>query len=70
MSDANDVILVGGPRDGGRHATPEVAAIELEIDGLYHRYLRTNATREVGGETLRVYNYDGAVRPEVARTAD
>lgn len=70
MTDASEVILVGGPRDGGRHATPDIAAIELEIDGLYHRYLRTNATREVDGETLLVYNYDGVVRPEAARKAD
>lgn len=70
MTDSDDVILVGGPRDGGRYAAPDTAAIELEIDGLYHRYLRTEATRENDGETLRVYNYDGVVRPEAARTAD
>nr|WP_296067944.1 hypothetical protein [uncultured Actinoplanes sp.] len=70
MTDSDDVFLVGGPRGGGRYAAPDTAAFELEIDGLYHRYLRTDATRESDGETLCVYNYDGVVRPRAARTAD
>lgn len=69
MTDSSDVILIGGPRDGDRYDSPDTAAIQLEIDGLFHRYLRTEATREAGGETLRVYNYDGVVRPEAAKPA-
>ncbi|MGK5680630.1 hypothetical protein [Actinoplanes sp. URMC 104] len=66
----SDVILIGGPRDGGRYDSPDAALIQLEIDGLFHRYVRTTATRDVDGEALTVYNYDGVVRPEVAKPTD
>ena len=65
-----DVILVGGPRDGERYASPDTAAIQLEIDNLFHRYVRTNSTRELAGQTLRVYNYDGVVRAEAAKPTE
>jgi hypothetical protein len=70
MTNANEAILVGGPRDGGRFTAPDTAVVELEIDGLYHRYLRTTATREIDGATVLVFTYDGVVRPEVAKSAE
>jgi hypothetical protein len=61
-TDSPHAIMIGGPRDGDRFATPEAALIQLQIDGLFHRYIRTTATREIDGEQLLVYNYDGEVR--------
>jgi hypothetical protein len=58
----DDAIMLGGPRDGEVFAAEDTALVELEIDGLTHRYIRTTATRENGGRELVVYNYDGAVR--------
>ena len=60
-------ILIGGPRDGTVIEQPESALIEVPIDGTVHRYIRTTATRERDGETYLVHNYDGEVRPEMAR---
>lgn len=46
MTDNNDAMLVGGPRDGQTVATGEDALIEIEIDGLMHRYIRTTTERD------------------------
>jgi hypothetical protein len=58
----DDAIMLGGPRDGEVFAAADTALVELEIDGLTHRYIRTTATRENSGRELVVYNYDGVVR--------
>ena len=57
-----DAIMIGGPRDGEAFTAPDSALVTLEIDGLNHRYVRTTATRDVDGQQLLVYNYDGEVR--------
>ncbi|GAB3976987.1 hypothetical protein V1634_27145 [Plantactinospora veratri] len=64
MTTHDDSILIGGPRDESLVAAGDAGLIELEIDGLIHRYIRTTATREVGDGTYRVYNYDGEVAPD------
>jgi hypothetical protein len=63
----NDVIMVGGPRDG-EVVTAREALIEVEIDGMLHRYVQTHASRESGGRTYPVYNYDGMVNPRGAES--
>ncbi|AYF32270.1 hypothetical protein EAD96_03325 [Micromonospora sp. BL1] len=52
--------LVGGPRDGSSQDTDGKALVEIEIDGMIHRYIRT--TKQHGDEGV-VYNYDGMVAP-------
>ncbi|GAB2594055.1 hypothetical protein Aab01nite_82540 [Paractinoplanes abujensis] len=69
MTESEEVILVGGPHDGDVIDGVDRALVELEIDGLVHRYIRTAATRESGGQTWTVYNYDGSVRPVMASDA-
>lgn len=51
--------LVGGPRDGSSQDAGDQALLEIEIDGMIHRYIRT--TKQQDGGT--VYNYDGMVAP-------
>jgi hypothetical protein len=58
MSEQQEVVLVGGPRDG-ETATAGDALLEIEIDGLLHRYIRTTTERD----GRPAYNYDGAVDP-------
>jgi hypothetical protein len=60
---ANDVMLVGGPRDGVVVREPGAAVVEIEIDGFIHRYVLTGAHRERGGDTYTVFNYDGEIDP-------
>ena len=57
-----DAIFVGGPRDGTVFDAPDSPLVEVPIDNLVHRYIRTTATREQDGQTYRVFNYDGEVR--------
>lgn len=52
--------LVGGPRDGSSQDAGDQALLEIEIDGMIHRYIRTTQQR---GEDGLVYNYDGMVAP-------
>ena len=61
-AESDDAIMVGGPRDGERFTAPDTALVQLRIDGLSHRYIRTTATREIDGRRLLVYNYDGEIR--------
>lgn len=63
MSTDNDAILIGGPRDQVPVAVGDAGLVEVEIDGLIHRYIRTHQRREHSGATLTVYNYDGEVAP-------
>jgi hypothetical protein len=69
MTESQEVVLVGGPRDGDIIGGVDRALVELEIDTVVHRYIRTAATRESGGQTRTVYNYDGSVRPVMASDA-
>lgn len=55
-----NAILIGGPKDQTPFAANEVALVELEIDGLVHRYARTHQKRDWQGRSLLVYNYDGS----------
>jgi hypothetical protein len=64
----HDAIMVGGPREGTRFASEEAGLVELEIDGLIHRYIRTTATRDGDGESYLVYNYDGVIDPTGAQS--
>ncbi|WP_250033769.1 hypothetical protein [Paractinoplanes maris] len=69
MTESQEAVLVGGPRDGNQFDSAGAALVELEIDAYVHRYIRTTATRETDGQTRLVYNYDGMVRPAVASGA-
>jgi hypothetical protein len=63
-SDARyDAIFVGGPRDGSLLAADNEGLVEVEIDGLIHRYVVTTKQRERDGVSYRVYNYDGEIDP-------
>ncbi|MEU8298029.1 hypothetical protein AB0C04_12170 [Micromonospora sp. NPDC048909] len=61
MDTNNTAHLVGGPRDGSTHDAGGAALVELEIDGMFHRYIRTTKQHGEGGT---VYNYDGVVAPD------
>jgi len=63
-----DAILVGGPRDGATFPAGDAALVELELDGLVHRYIRTTTSRERDGRSLPVYNYDGEIDPDGAQS--
>jgi hypothetical protein len=63
MHDTEDALLIGGPRDGTPFDAQDVALVELEIEGLVHRYIRTTRQRDWNGRSMRVYNYDGVVDP-------
>ena len=52
--------LVGGPRDGSSQDADGKALVEIEVDGMIHRYIRT--TKQHGDDGV-VYNYDGMVAP-------
>ncbi|MGC4892969.1 hypothetical protein [Micromonospora sp. DT31] len=52
--------LVGGPRDGSSQDAGDKALLEIEIDGMYHRYIQTTQRH---GDDAVVYNYDGMVAP-------
>ncbi len=62
-----DAIFIGGPNDGTVFDAPDSALVEVTIDDLVHRYIRTNASREQDGRTYRVFNYDGEIRTSEAR---
>ncbi|MDG4823709.1 hypothetical protein O7635_17780 [Asanoa sp. WMMD1127] len=57
-----DAILRGGPRDGTQFQAEGAGLIELEIDGMVHRYIPT--TQQADGHA--VYTYDGMVNPRGA----
>ena len=61
MADSK-AIFVGGPQDGTIFEAPDSGLVEVSSEGLTHRYVLTNATRERGGATYRVFNYDGEIR--------
>ncbi|SDZ29547.1 hypothetical protein SAMN05444365_109109 [Micromonospora pattaloongensis] len=59
MTNDADAILVGGPRDQDSVSAGGTALLELKIDGMIHRYIRTTQQRD----QRTVYNYDGMVAP-------
>lgn len=61
---SNQAILVGGPQDEEVTTTDGAALLELEINGLIHRYIRTTQQRERDGRQVTVYNYDGVIEPQ------
>ncbi|MGN9802631.1 hypothetical protein [Micromonospora sp. L32] len=60
METKTNAYLVGGPRDGSTQQA-ESALLEIELDGMIHRYVRTTKQH---GEDGTVYNYDGMVAPD------
>jgi hypothetical protein len=68
QSDMQDAILVGGPRDGELFTSQDEGLVELTVDGLVHRYIRTTASRDRDERQFRVYNYDGEVDPDGAQS--
>lgn len=70
-SDEPNAVLVGGPS----HHRPvtlegDIAVLEVPADGTFHRYIRTDGHRDVEGRNLVVYNYDGQMYDDPARTPD
>lgn len=61
-----NAIYVGGPNDGSRFSAGTEAVVEVEIDGLVHRYIHTTAHRDIDGQSLVVFNYDGVIDPDGA----
>lgn len=53
--------LVGGPCDGSSRDAGDRALLEVEMDGMIHRYIRTTKQH---GDDATVYNYDGMVAPD------
>lgn len=58
-----DALLIGGPWDDTPFTAEDAAIVELELDGLVHRYIATDRFREHDGRSVAVYTYDGATRP-------
>lgn len=67
-TDYADAVFVGGPRDDTLFTAEDSALVELEIDGLIHRYIRTTQHRDRDGREVTVYNYDGEVNPSGAQS--
>ncbi|GAB3808269.1 hypothetical protein [Micromonospora zhanjiangensis] len=63
-SNAPDALLLGGPRDGTLFTADDAAVVQLEIDGLIQRYLRTTSRQDHRGQPVLVYVYDGATPPD------
>jgi hypothetical protein len=58
-----DALLVGGPRDGTLFTAEDASMVELQIDGLVQRYLRTTREQDQHGDRVIVFAYDGEVDP-------
>ena len=58
-----DVSLTGGPRDGAVVNGVGSAVVEVEIDGLIHRYVLTGKHQD----SYTVFNYDGVIDPTGAQ---
>jgi hypothetical protein len=61
--DTGEVVLVGGPYDGTVIGADDRAVVELERDGLIHRYVKTTKHREHDGRSYAAFNYDGEIDP-------
>ncbi|MEV4417673.1 hypothetical protein [Catellatospora sp. NPDC049609] len=64
MTQSKDVVLSDGPFDGSRLDGAEGPLLEMEADGLIHRYVATTATRRVDDDELPVYQFDGTISPD------
>jgi hypothetical protein len=62
-----DAVLVGGPRDGMSFTASDAGLVELELDGMVHRYIRTTQRRGGSDAERTVYAYDGMVDPHGAQ---
>jgi hypothetical protein len=58
-----DGLLRGGPCDGRNVDSDGRNLIEVEIDQVIHRYIRTTQQHGEADVTLTVFTYDGAVDP-------
>jgi hypothetical protein len=63
-----DAVLVGGPQDGLLHTADGEPLVQVEIDGLIHRYIVTTKQRDQDGGSYTVYNYDGEINPNGAQS--
>jgi uncharacterized protein YqjF (DUF2071 family) len=61
----HDAMLQGGPLDGTSTSAGDSGLVELEVDGIVHRYIRTTQRGGSDGR-LTTYAYDGAVDPSGA----
>jgi hypothetical protein len=61
--DTGEVVLIGGPYDGIVIGTADQAVVELEREGLIHRYVKTSKHREHAGREYAAFNYDGVIDP-------
>jgi hypothetical protein len=61
--DTSEVMLIGGPYDGIVLGPVDQAVVELERDGLIHRYVVTSKRRERDGHSYAAFNYDGEIDP-------
>jgi hypothetical protein len=64
MPNTPDALLLGGPRDGTLFTADDAAVVQLEIDGLIQRYLRTTSQQDHRGQSVMLYVYDGAAPPD------
>lgn len=69
MTPTRDVVLRGGPFDGTRYDAADSPLLELESEGMIHRYIATTKTQEADGEQLAVFQFDGLVTPESRQPA-
>ena len=60
---APDAVLLGGPRNGTLFTAEDAAVVELEIDGLIQRYLRTSRYQDHDGQSVVIFVYDGTADP-------
>ena len=58
-----------GPRDGVPIHAEHAGLVELEVDGLRHRYIPTHQRRTDGDAERMIYTYDGVVDPDGALDA-
>jgi hypothetical protein len=62
-----DAILQGGPCDGETYRANGVGLVEIEIDGMVHRYIPTTQRLGEAGSDRTVYTYDGMINPDGAQ---
>jgi hypothetical protein len=64
MTNSRDVILTGGPFDGSRIDGAEGPLLEMESEGLIHRYVATTTSRRLADEDFPVFQFDGSIAPD------
>jgi hypothetical protein len=58
-----DAILQGGPCDGDTYPANGAGLVEVEIEGMVHRYIPTTQRLGDAGSERAVYTYDGMINP-------